>query len=62
LMPLTSLPPSKPRTQALGAERSERLSTTTAEGRTSSPQARRRTCSSPVLVGAHRKASTKRLT
>ena len=41
LMPLTSLPPSKPRAQALGAERSERLSTTTAEGRTSSPQARR---------------------
>src|SRR3712207_9580076 len=30
-----------PRAHALGAERSERLSTTTAEGRTSSPQARR---------------------
>jgi hypothetical protein len=41
LMPLTSLAPSKPRAQALGAERSERLSTTTAEGRTSSPQAKR---------------------
>jgi hypothetical protein len=38
---VTSLPPSMPRAQALGAERSERLSTTTAEGRTSSPQARR---------------------
>ena len=39
--PLTSLPPSMSRTQAVGAERSERLSATTAEGRTSSPQARR---------------------
>src|SRR5215213_595443 len=36
--PLTSLPPSMPRVQALGAERRERLSTTTAEGKTSSPQ------------------------
>ena len=35
--PLISLPPSMPRVQAVGAERSERLSTTTAEGRTSSP-------------------------
>ncbi len=39
--PLTSLPPSMPRAQALGAERRERLSATTAEGRTSSPLASR---------------------
>ena len=41
LTPLTSLPPSMPRVQAVGAERRERLSATTAEGRISSPQARR---------------------
>src|SRR3954465_15747661 len=39
--PLISLPPSIPRVQAVGAERRERLSATTAEGRTSSSQARR---------------------
>jgi hypothetical protein len=33
-LPLISLPPSIPRAQALGAERSERLSSTTAEGST----------------------------
>src|SRR5215218_4880173 len=41
LTPLISLPPSIPRAQALGAERSEWLSTTTAEGSPSSPQASR---------------------
>jgi hypothetical protein len=41
LMPLTSLPPSMPRIQQLGAERCERLSATTAEGKGSSPQATR---------------------
>src|SRR4051794_11018274 len=41
LTPLTSLPPSMPRIQAVGAERSERLSTTTAEGSTSSSHSRR---------------------
>src|SRR5919199_3097332 len=39
--PLISLPPSMPRAKQLGAERCERLSTTTAEGSTSSPQAKR---------------------
>jgi hypothetical protein len=39
--PLTNLPPSVPRTQAVGADRKERLSATTTEGRTSSLQARR---------------------